>query len=90
MLSGYVERGITYEVVNLFITIRLQDIKLDERTLCILLPLCVKLANGLRIGQSLQAHAIKCGMEDNTPIRSTLLSLFGEINCVKFALKIFN
>ncbi|CAI9778258.1 unnamed protein product [Fraxinus pennsylvanica] len=90
MVSAYTERGAIDEAVALLRAMKLKGTRPDERTVVIVLSLCVDLANGLRNGRSLHAHVVKCGMENNACIRNALLNLFGELNCVEDALKIFD
>ncbi|KAL2507330.1 Pentatricopeptide repeat-containing protein [Forsythia ovata] len=89
MLSAYIESGATDEAVALLRTMRLEGIRPDERTIVIILPVRVDLANGLRNGRSLHAYVVKCGMQNNVCIRNAFLNLFGELNCVEDASKIF-
>lgn len=90
MISAYIERDAIDEAVALVRTMRLKGPRPDERTVVIVLSLCVDLANGLRNCRSLHAHVVKCGMENNPCIRNAFLNLFGELNCVEDASKFFD
>ncbi|XP_019163809.1 PREDICTED: putative pentatricopeptide repeat-containing protein At3g13770, mitochondrial [Ipomoea nil] len=90
MISAYVERGCTEEAVKLINKMQVEDINVDERTIAIMLPLCLSFANGLRFGNSLHGQVIKLGVENNMYTINALLSMYGELNCVEDALRIFS
>nr|GLL31635.1 putative pentatricopeptide repeat-containing protein At3g13770, mitochondrial [Ipomoea trifida] len=90
MISAYVERGCTEEAVKLINKMHVEDISVDERTIVIMLPLCLSFANGLRFGNSLHGQVIKLGVENNMYTINALLSMYGELNCVEDALRIFS
>ncbi|XP_051118905.1 putative pentatricopeptide repeat-containing protein At3g13770, mitochondrial [Andrographis paniculata] len=88
MLSVFVDNGYVDDAVAFFGTMQLVGV--NERTLCIVLPLCERFPDGLRNGRSLHAHSIKLGMEDSASVKSVFLNLFGEIGCVESVVRIFN
>ncbi|PON59065.1 DYW domain containing protein [Parasponia andersonii] len=89
MINAYTEYGIYDKAVSLFITMRTQGIREDERTVSIMLSSCSNLADGVRFGESLHAHAIKSGMEVDVSLGNAILGMYSELNCVKAAEKVF-
>lgn len=89
MISAYVDFGCYEEAMSLFIIMRTEGIGEDERTIAIMLSLCEKLADGLRKGKSLHAHATKKGMKMDVSLGNALLSMYAELNCVEAVQKVF-
>lgn len=89
IINAYTEYGIYDEAVSLFITMWTEGIGEDERTIAIMLSSCSNLADGVRIGESLHAHAIKKGMEIDVALGNAFLGMYAELNCVEAAQKIF-
>ena len=89
MINAYTEYGIYDEAMSLFITMRTKGIREDERTIVIILSSCSNLANGVRIGESLHAHAIKNGMEMEVSLGNAFLGMYAESNWVEAAQKVF-
>ncbi|XP_075634547.1 pentatricopeptide repeat-containing protein At4g19191, mitochondrial-like [Castanea sativa] len=89
MISAYIDFGCYEEALSLFISMKNEGIKEDERTISIMLSTCAKFADGLRKGKSLHAHAIKCRMKMDVSLGNALLSMYAEINCVEAVQKVF-
>ncbi|KAF3452535.1 hypothetical protein FNV43_RR02968 [Rhamnella rubrinervis] len=89
MICTYNEHGFCKEAMSLFMNMRAEDIKEDERTIVIMLSLCTNLADGVRKGKSLHAHAIKSGMEMDVSLGNAFLGMYADLNCVEAALKVF-
>ncbi|XP_023729781.1 pentatricopeptide repeat-containing protein At1g08070, chloroplastic [Lactuca sativa] len=90
MLSCYVENGLINESIHLLNKMQLEGIKVNERTIVIILPLCANLSNGLINGKSLHAYAFKIGNERNKHIGNSLVNMYTLLNCVEDATKVFN
>ncbi|KAF5447795.1 hypothetical protein F2P56_033317 [Juglans regia] len=89
MISAYINFGDFEEALSLFSSMRTKGIKEDERTIVTVLSSCSKLADGLRKGKSLHAHATKSGMKMDVSLGNALLSMYAELNCVEAVQKVF-
>nr|POE61437.1 pentatricopeptide repeat-containing protein dot4, chloroplastic [Quercus suber] len=89
MISAYIDFGCYEEALSLFISMKNEGIKEDERTISIMLSTCAKFADGLRKGKSLHAHPIKCRMKVDVSLGNALLSMYAELNCVEAVQKVF-
>lgn len=89
MIYAHIEHGFCEEALSLFINMRAEGVKEDDRTIAIMLSLCPNVSDGVRKGTSIHAHAIKSGMEMDVPLGNAFLGTFAELNCVEAALKVF-
>ncbi|KAL7174140.1 hypothetical protein ACSBR2_033403 [Camellia fascicularis] len=90
IMSMYVEIGFLEKVMSLFIRMRLEGIREDERTIAILLSSYVDLDNALSNVKSLHAHVIKRAKEMTTYLGNAFLSKYVEQNCIQDAFKVFD
>lgn len=91
MIYACIGYGICDEALSLFISMRTDSIREDERTIAIVASSCPDLSDGVKFGTSLYAHAVKNGMEiDNDSLGNAFLSMYGELNCVDAAQKVFD
>ncbi|KAI7982251.1 Pentatricopeptide repeat-containing protein [Camellia lanceoleosa] len=90
IMSMYVEIGFLEKVMSLFIRMRLEGIREDERTIAILLSSYVDLDNALSNVKSLHAHVIKRAKEMTTYLGNAFLSKYVELNCIQDAFKVFD
>ncbi|CAK9314198.1 unnamed protein product [Citrullus colocynthis] len=89
MISAHVAFGSHAEAIALFIKMRLESIKEDERTIVIILSLCEDLDDGSIWGRGLHAHAVKSGMELDAFLGNALLSMYAEHNQIDAAQNVF-
>lgn len=89
MISAHVAFGSLAEAIALFIKMRLESIKEDERTIVIILSLCEDLNDGSIWGRGLHAHAVKSGMELDAFLGNALLSMYAEHNQIDAAQNVF-
>lgn len=89
MISAHVAFGSHAEAIALFIKMRLESIKEDERTIVIILSLCEDLNDGSIWGRGLHAHAVKSGMELDAFLGNALLSMYAEHNQIDAAQNVF-
>jgi pentatricopeptide repeat protein len=89
MISAYIGFGCYEEALRLFISMRTEGIKEDERTIAIILSSCAKFTDGLRKGKSLHAHATKSRMKIDISLGNALLSMYADLNCVEAVQKVF-
>ncbi|EXB93304.1 hypothetical protein L484_015292 [Morus notabilis] len=91
MIYAYIEYGICDEALSLFVSMRTEGVREDERTIAIMASSCPNLADGVRNGKSLHAHAIKSGMEiDDVSLGNAFLGMYAELNCTEAAQKVFD
>ncbi|XVE60006.1 hypothetical protein DITRI_Ditri05aG0091900 [Diplodiscus trichospermus] len=89
MISAYVDYGCYEEATSLFIEMRTEGNKEDERTIVIMFILCAQLADGLKKGKSLHAHASKSGIGMDINIGNAMLKMYAEKNCIDSVKKVF-
>ncbi|KAE8723277.1 transcription factor MYB46 [Hibiscus syriacus] len=89
MIYAYVDYGYYEEAISLFIEMRTEGNKEDERTIVVMLSLCSESAEGLRKGKTLHGHASKNGMWMDINIRNAILNMYAEQNCIDSAKKVF-
>ncbi|XP_015875878.2 pentatricopeptide repeat-containing protein At5g27110 [Ziziphus jujuba] len=89
MIYAYIGYGFYEEAMFLFLNMQVFGIRDDERTIAIMLSLCANLADGMGMGKSLHAHAIKRGMELDVSLGNAFLGMYAEQNCIEAARKVF-
>ncbi|KAJ0953090.1 putative tetratricopeptide-like helical domain superfamily, DYW domain-containing protein [Helianthus annuus] len=89
ILSCSIESGLIDESIRLLTDMQLDEIRMNERTLVILLPLCAHLSDGLVNGKSLHAYAFKIGKEKNARVTNSLVNMYVLLNRVEDATRIF-
>ncbi|TYI19147.1 hypothetical protein ES332_A07G144100v1 [Gossypium tomentosum] len=89
MISAYIEYSYHGEAISLFIKMRTEGNKEDERTTVLMLSLCAESADALRKGRSLHAHACKTGMGMDINIGNAILNMYAEQNCMDSVRKVF-
>ncbi|OWM73490.1 hypothetical protein CDL15_Pgr026589 [Punica granatum] len=90
MISVYIEFGKPEEALGLFLQMNDQGVRANERTIVIVLSSCSDFDGGLGIGKSLHAHAIKVGMKMDPYLGNEILHMYGELNCIEAAKKVFD
>ncbi|KAJ8751201.1 hypothetical protein K2173_016382 [Erythroxylum novogranatense] len=88
MLASYIEHGCYEEATGLFIRMQ-TEMRIDERTIVIMLSLCAELDDGLMKCKSLHAYAYKYWMKMDVALGNALLSIYADLNCVEDARKVF-
>lgn len=78
------------EAISFFIRMRKEGLRIDGRTINIMLALCAELDGCLKGGKSLHALAIKSGMRLDTSLGNALLSMYDEQNCVESVKKVYH
>ncbi|MBA0847383.1 hypothetical protein Goshw_017112 [Gossypium schwendimanii] len=89
MISVYIDYSYYGEAISLFIKMRTEGNKEDERTTVLMLSLCAESADALRKGRSLHAHACKTGMGMDINIGNAILNMYAEQNCMDSVRKVF-
>ncbi|MBA0704262.1 hypothetical protein Golax_016532 [Gossypium laxum] len=89
MISAYIDYSYHGEAISLFIKMRTEGNKEDERTTVLMLSLCAESADALRKGRSLHAHACKTGMGMDINIGNAILNMYAEQNCMDSVRKVF-
>ncbi|XP_022148834.1 pentatricopeptide repeat-containing protein At2g33680-like [Momordica charantia] len=90
MISAYIAFGLYAEAIAMFIKMRSEGSKEDDRTVVIMLSLCEGLSDGLKQGRCLHAHALKIGMELEVILGNALLSMYVEHHQIDAAQKVFD
>ncbi|OMO94099.1 hypothetical protein COLO4_16529 [Corchorus olitorius] len=90
MMSAYFEFSCNEEATSLFVRMRTEGYRDDERTIVIMLSLCAESADGLRKGKSLHAYASKSGMRMDANLGNAMLNMYAEQNCIDSIKKVFN
>lgn len=90
ILSCSIESGFIEDSLKLLTDMQLDGVLINERTIVIMLGLCVQLSAGLGNGKSLHAYAFKIGKEKNAHIGNSLVNMYALFNCIEDATRIFN
>ncbi|KAL4377014.1 hypothetical protein GQ457_02G001090 [Hibiscus cannabinus] len=89
MISAYVDYSYFEEAIRLFVKMRTEGKKEDERTIVVMLSLCAESADGLVKGKTLHGHACKTGMWMDINVGNAILNMYAEQNCVDSVQKFF-
>ncbi|XP_071712010.1 putative pentatricopeptide repeat-containing protein At3g11460, mitochondrial [Rutidosis leptorrhynchoides] len=89
ILSCSIESGFVDDSLYLLTEMQLDGVQINERTVVILLGLCVQISDGLVNGKSLHAYAFKIGEERNSHIENCLVNMYSMFNHIEDATRIF-
>ncbi|EOY32670.1 Pentatricopeptide repeat-containing protein [Theobroma cacao] len=90
MISAYFEYSCNEEATSLFVHMRTEGNKEDDRTIVIMFSLCAESADGLRKGKSLHAYASKSGMRMDVNLGNAMLNMYAQQNCIDSVQKVFS
>ncbi|XP_021278011.1 pentatricopeptide repeat-containing protein At3g16610-like [Herrania umbratica] len=90
MISAFFENSCNEEATSLFVQMRTEGNKEDERTIVIMFSLCAESADGLRKGKSLHAYASKSGMRMDVNLGNAMLNMYAQQNCIDSVQKVFS
>ncbi|XP_022730932.1 putative pentatricopeptide repeat-containing protein At3g23330 isoform X2 [Durio zibethinus] len=89
MISAYVDYSHNEEACGLFIKMRTEGNKEDERTIVIMFSLCAESADGLKMGKSLHAYASKSEMGMDINLGNAMLNMYAERTCIDSVKNVF-
>lgn len=89
MINGYVKNGDTNNSVEMFLKMKKSDIKPNAVTFACMLSIC---ASEALIGFGTQLHGLVvfCGLELDSPVANTLLSMYSKCKCLSDARRLFD
>ncbi|KAL5995323.1 hypothetical protein ACLOJK_025381 [Asimina triloba] len=89
MIAGYVQNGFLKQALGVFGQMVAAGTQPNAVTLVSVLPACAGLEI-LNLGQSIHGYAVKLGLDSDTPMVSSLISLYGKCGNVDNARSLFN
>ncbi|XP_060668786.1 pentatricopeptide repeat-containing protein At4g21300 isoform X2 [Ziziphus jujuba] len=89
MINGYVKNGDTNNSVEMFLKMKKSDSKPNAVTFACMLSIC---ASDVLIGFATQLHglAVSCGLELDSSVANTLLSMYSKCKCLSDARRLFD
>ncbi|KAH7426998.1 hypothetical protein KP509_10G025700 [Ceratopteris richardii] len=89
LMTGYANDGLGKEVLQTFNKMRVEGVEPDEAAFVCVLKACGDVA-ALEQGMELHAYAVENGYEVDTPVASTLITMYGKCGSLDMAILVLN
>jgi pentatricopeptide repeat protein len=89
IIAGYAQNGNAGEALTLFSQMQLADMKADSVTMVSVLTACAQLAS-LHQGNRIHGYALKCGLESDVVVGTSLVDMYGKCGSVDMAYALFD
>lgn len=89
MIDGYVKNGDANNSIEVFLRMKNSDIKPNAVTFACMLSICAS-ESLIRFGSQLHGLVVSCGLELDSPVANTLLSMYSKCKFLSDAQKLFD
>ncbi|KAL7234389.1 hypothetical protein ACSBR1_017900 [Camellia fascicularis] len=89
MLNGYVKKADSGNVIGLFMEMRNTEIRPNSVTYACVLSVCAS-EGIIKFGTQLHGLVIRCGLEMDSPVANTLLTMYAKCRCLSDARDLFD
>ncbi|KAL3851029.1 hypothetical protein ACJIZ3_012911 [Penstemon smallii] len=89
LMVNYSDGGLFYEVVDLYKRMRLEGVRCNQNTFTTVICSCGAISDEFLVNQVL-GHVIKSGLQNNTSVANSLISIFGSFSKPDVASYVFN
>lgn len=89
MIDGYVKNGDTNNSIDMFLEMKNSDIKPNTVTFASILSVCAS-KSLISFGTQLHGLVVSCGLELDSPVANTLLSMYSKCKRLSDARKLFD
>ncbi|MED6107800.1 hypothetical protein PIB30_017501 [Stylosanthes scabra] len=89
LMVAYADNGYKKEVLNIYHNLRLQEVPFNQNTMSIVIRSCGML-DDRTLGYQILGDVIKSGLDTNISVANSLISMFGDFECVEEASCVFD
>ncbi|RYQ86872.1 hypothetical protein Ahy_B10g106486 [Arachis hypogaea] len=89
LMVAYADNGYTKEVLNIYQNLRRQEVPCNQNTMAIVIRSCGML-DDRTLGYQILGDVIKSGLDTNISVANSLISIFGNFECVEEASCVFD
>lgn len=90
LITGYVQNSVqVYEGINLFLQMKRENVKPNHFTFTSVLSACASLGD-LECGNQIYAHVVKAGLEMETCVANSLVTMYARCGSIEDARKVFD
>ncbi|XP_057737766.1 pentatricopeptide repeat-containing protein At3g24000, mitochondrial [Arachis stenosperma] len=89
LMVAYADNGYTKEVLNIYQNLRRQEVPCNQNTMAIVIRSCGML-DDRTLGYQILGDVIKSGLDTNISVANSLISMFGNFECVEEASCVFD